>query len=148
MLSDVLTPLYHHYILALVIFLELIAGIKLWIEVLNGGTSSNVGSRFLSCTLVYIEYIGIELIYAVIPVCCGLPLDIESFSLVTMIFKRKICRTTQKFWMTLSAVKGLIMTSLDLHTIRQKMDRAPKQWNKKHIPKSMQKQSKEIGVKP
>jgi hypothetical protein len=56
--------------------------------VLNDGTSSNVGSRSASslyCTLVYIAYFGIELISIVIPVCCGLPLAIESFSLVTII---------------------------------------------------------------
>jgi hypothetical protein len=35
-----------------------------------------------------------------------------------MIFKRKICRIAQKFWMTLSTVKSLILTSLDLDTIR------------------------------
>jgi hypothetical protein len=46
--------------------------------------------------------------------------------------------------MTLSIVKGLIMTSPDLDTIRQKMDQAPKQQNKKHIEKVMQKQSKRI----
>ena len=45
---------------------------------LNGGTSSNIGS----CTLVYITYNGIELISVVIPICCGLPLAIESFSLI------------------------------------------------------------------
>jgi hypothetical protein len=33
-------------------------------------------------------------------------------------FQRKICRTTQKFWMTLSTVKNLIMTGLDLDAIR------------------------------
>jgi hypothetical protein len=37
--------------------------------------------------------------------------------------------------MTLSTVKSLIMTSLNLDTIRQKMDQAPKQQNKKHIQK-------------
>jgi hypothetical protein len=47
--------------------------------------------------------------------------------------------------MTLSTVKGLIMTSPDLDTIRQKRDQAPKQQNKKHIQKDMQKQSKGIG---
>jgi hypothetical protein len=47
--------------------------------------------------------------------------------------------------MTLSAVKGLIMTSLDLDTIRQKMDQALKQHKKKHIQKSMKKKSKGIG---
>jgi hypothetical protein len=47
--------------------------------------------------------------------------------------------------MTLSTVKGLIMTSMDLDTIRQKRDQAPKQQNKKHIQKDMQKQSKGIG---
>jgi hypothetical protein len=47
--------------------------------------------------------------------------------------------------MTLSAVKNLIMTSLDLDTIRQKRDQAPKQQNNKHIQKAMQKQSKGIG---
>jgi hypothetical protein len=41
--------------------------------------------------------------------------------------QKKICRTTQKFWMTLSAVKNIIMTSLDLDTIRQKKDQAPQQ---------------------
>jgi hypothetical protein len=46
--------------------------------------------------------------------------------------------------MTLSAVKNLIMTSPNLDTIRQKRDQAPKQQNKKHIPKAMQKQSKGI----
>ena len=39
----------------------------------------------------------------------------------------------------ISAVKNLIMTSPDLDTIRQKMDQALKQKNKKHIPKAMQK---------
>ena len=47
--------------------------------------------------------------------------------------------------MTLSAVKNLILTSLDLDTIRQKRDQAPKQNNKKYIQKSMKKQSKGIG---
>jgi hypothetical protein len=47
--------------------------------------------------------------------------------------------------MTLSTVKNLIMKSLDLDKIIQKMDQAPKQQNKKHIQKSMQKQSKGIG---
>jgi hypothetical protein len=47
--------------------------------------------------------------------------------------------------MTLSTVKNLIMTSLDLDTIRQKRDQAPKQQNNKHIQKAMQKQSKGIG---
>jgi hypothetical protein len=47
--------------------------------------------------------------------------------------------------MTLSMVIGLIMTSLDLDTIIQKRDQAPKQQNKKHIQKDMQKQSKGIG---
>jgi hypothetical protein len=32
---------------------------------------------------IYIAYVGIELISAVIPACCGLPLTIEIFSLVT-----------------------------------------------------------------
>jgi hypothetical protein len=47
--------------------------------------------------------------------------------------------------MTLSAVKNLIITSLDLDTIRQKRDQDPKQRSKKHIQKDMQKQSKGIG---
>ena len=47
--------------------------------------------------------------------------------------------------MTLSAVKNLIMTNLDLDTIINKRDKAPKQQNKKHIQKSMKKQSKGIG---
>jgi hypothetical protein len=47
--------------------------------------------------------------------------------------------------MTLLAAKFLIMTSLDLDTIRQKMDQSPKQQNKKHIQKDMQKQSNGIG---
>jgi hypothetical protein len=47
--------------------------------------------------------------------------------------------------MTLSAVKNLILTSLDLDTIRQKRDEAPKQQSKKQIQKAMQKQSKGIG---
>ena len=47
--------------------------------------------------------------------------------------------------MTLSANKNLIMTSLDLDTIRQKMDQDPKQHSKKQIQKAMQKQSKGIG---
>ena len=38
-----------------------------------------------------------------------------------------------------------IMTSLDLDTIRQKKDQAPKQQSKKHIQKAMHKQSKGIG---
>jgi hypothetical protein len=36
------------------------------------------------------------------------------------------------------------MTSLELDTIRKKSDQDPKQQNKKHIQKSMQKQSKVI----
>jgi hypothetical protein len=47
--------------------------------------------------------------------------------------------------MTLSVIKNLIMTSLDLDTIRKKRDQAPKQQNKKHIQKSMHTQSKGIG---
>ena len=40
--------------------------------------------RLLPCiALVYIAHVGIELISAVIPVCCGLPLAINFFSLVT-----------------------------------------------------------------
>jgi hypothetical protein len=34
----------------------------------------------------------------------------------------------------------------DLHTIRHKMDQAPKQQSKKYIQKAMQKQSKGIGI--
>ena len=47
--------------------------------------------------------------------------------------------------MTLSTVKNLILTSLDLDTIRQKRDQAPKQQSKKQIQRAMQKQSKRIG---
>jgi hypothetical protein len=47
--------------------------------------------------------------------------------------------------MTLSIVKNLILTSLDMDTIRQKRDQALKQQSKKHIQKVMQKQSKGIG---
>jgi hypothetical protein len=39
--------------------------------------------------------------------------------------------------MTLLAFKNLIMTSLDLDTIRQKNDQAPKKQSKKHIQKAM-----------
>jgi hypothetical protein len=46
--------------------------------------------------------------------------------------------------MTLSAVKNLILTSLDLDTIRNKRDQAPKQQSNKQIQKAMQKQSKGI----
>jgi hypothetical protein len=46
--------------------------------------------------------------------------------------------------MTLSIVKNLIMTSLDLGKIRQKKDQAPKQQSKKHIQKDMEKQSRGI----
>jgi hypothetical protein len=46
--------------------------------------------------------------------------------------------------MTLSAVKNLILTSLDLDTIRQKRDQAPKKQSKKQIQKAMQKLSKRI----
>jgi hypothetical protein len=61
-----------------------------------------------------------------------------------MIFKIKICRIAQKFWMTLSAIKNLILTRPDFDTIRQKRDQAPKQQSKKYIQKAMQKQSKGI----
>ena len=47
--------------------------------------------------------------------------------------------------MTLSTVKGLIMTTPDLDTIIHKRDQAPKQQNKKHIEKVMKKQLKGIG---
>jgi hypothetical protein len=50
--------------------------------------------------------------------------------------------------MTLSAIKNLILTSSYLDTIKQKRDQAPKQQSKKHIQKSIQKQSKEIGRYP
>jgi hypothetical protein len=46
--------------------------------------------------------------------------------------------------MTLLAVKNIILTSLDLDTIKQKRDQAPKQQRKKQIQKVMQKQSKGI----
>jgi hypothetical protein len=46
--------------------------------------------------------------------------------------------------MTLSTIRNIILTRLELDTIRQKMDQAPKQQSKKHIQKSMQKKSKEI----
>jgi hypothetical protein len=46
--------------------------------------------------------------------------------------------------MTLLAVKNLILTSMDLDTIKQKRDQAPKQKSKKQIQKVMQKQSKGI----
>jgi hypothetical protein len=46
--------------------------------------------------------------------------------------------------MTLSTVKNLIMTSLDLDTIRHKNDQAPKQQRRKHIQKAMQKKSRGI----
>jgi hypothetical protein len=59
--------------------------------------------------------------------------------------QKKNMHNNSKFWMTLSAVKNLIMISLDLDTIRQKRDQAPKQQSKKHIQKAMQKQSKGIG---
>jgi hypothetical protein len=48
--------------------------------------------------------------------------------------------------MTLSIVKNLILTSLDLDTIRQKRDQAPKPQSKKQIQKVMQKQSRGIGI--
>jgi hypothetical protein len=47
--------------------------------------------------------------------------------------------------MTLSVVKNLILTNLDLDTIRRKRDQAPKQQSKKQIQKAMHKQSKMIG---
>jgi hypothetical protein len=47
--------------------------------------------------------------------------------------------------MTLSAVKFLIMTSLDLDTIRKKRDQDPNKHNKKHKENVMQKQSKGTG---
>jgi hypothetical protein len=48
--------------------------------------------------------------------------------------------------MKLSAVKNLILTTLDLDTIRQKMDQAPKQQRNKQIQKAMKKQSNGIGI--
>ena len=56
------------------------------------------------------------------------------------IFKRKICRIAQKFWMTLLAVKNIILTSPDLDTIRKKRGQSQKQQSKKQIQKVMQKQ--------
>jgi hypothetical protein len=47
---------------------------------------------------------------------------------------------------TLSIVKGLIMTSPDLDTIRQNRDQSQKQQIKKHIQKDMQKQLEGIGT--
>jgi hypothetical protein len=38
------------------------------------------------------------------------------------------------------------MTSPNLDTIRQKNDQAPKQQSKKHIQKTLQKQSRRIGI--
>jgi hypothetical protein len=48
--------------------------------------------------------------------------------------------------MTLLAIKNHILTSLDLDTIKQKRDQAPKQQSKKKIQKVMQKQSKGIKI--
>ena len=60
-------------------------------------------------------------------------LEAEIVTLRKDIQKKNMSRITQKFWMTLSTVKNLILTSLDLDTIRQKNDQAPKQQRKKHI---------------
>jgi hypothetical protein len=59
--------------------------------------------------------------------------------------QKKNMQNNSKVLNDIITVKGLIMTSPDLDTIRQKRDQAPKQQNKKHIQKSMQKQSKGIG---
>jgi hypothetical protein len=60
--------------------------------VLNGGMTSNdwieVGF-FLILHISYIAHVGIELISAVIPVCCGLPLAIEIFSPVIDLMVQK-----------------------------------------------------------
>jgi hypothetical protein len=50
--------------------------------------------------------------------------------------QKKICKRTQKFWITLSVVKNIIMTSLDLDIIRHKKDQAPKQ-QRKNISKNI-----------
>jgi uncharacterized membrane protein affecting hemolysin expression len=67
--------------------------------------------------------------------------------IVTLIkdIQKKDMHNSSNFSMTLSVVKNLILTSLDLDTIRQKRDQDPKQQSKKHIQKVMWKQSKEIG---
>jgi hypothetical protein len=58
--------------------------------------------------------------------------------------QNKNSRIAQKFWMTLSSVKNLILTSLDLDTIIHKRDQAPKKKSKKQIQRAMQKKSKMI----
>ena len=65
-------------------------------------------------------------------------LEVEIVTLRKDLQKKNMWNSS-KFWMTLSTVKNLIMTSLDLDTIRQKMDQAPKKQNKKHTQKVMQK---------
>jgi hypothetical protein len=50
--------------LALLACSELVAGVKIWVEVLNGGHLQTLERcrllSYLTCTLVYIAYVGIE----------------------------------------------------------------------------------------
>jgi hypothetical protein len=54
-----------------------VAGIKICVKVLNGGHHQTYGQvrslSYLSFTLVYIACLWKELIFVVIPVCCGVP---------------------------------------------------------------------------
>jgi hypothetical protein len=70
-------------------------------------------------------------------------LEAEIVTLIKDIQKKNM-QNSSKFWMTLSTVKNIILTSPNLDTIRQKRDQAPKQQSKKQIQKVMQKQSKGI----
>ena len=89
MLSNVLTPLYYHYILSLLVCWELVVGTKLWVKVLNSGTSSNVGMRyasFLSCLHIGLYSICWDLVDFCSHTCLlWFTLAIESFSLVAVV---------------------------------------------------------------
>jgi hypothetical protein len=76
--------IYYHHILAFLGCSGLVAGILLWVKCSTVEFIERLDEvGLLSCLasiFVYIAYLILELIFAFISVCCGLPLAIERFS--------------------------------------------------------------------
>jgi hypothetical protein len=77
--------LYYHHMLSFLGCQALVSGIFLWVKCSTMDFIERLDEvgilYFLSSIFVYIAYLRIELISAVISICCGFPLAIERFSL-------------------------------------------------------------------
>jgi hypothetical protein len=75
--------IYCHHMLVLLGCRGLVAGISLWVKCSTVDFIEHLDevglSSFLASIFVYIAYLRVELIFAVIFVYCGLPLAIERF---------------------------------------------------------------------